>query len=132
MANLDELLKKIEKNANDDNRTSKELTIGGETYEVLSMTRAQKKAFIYGQKIGQKDFIAGNLIKSFIPIIYDCFQLKELAIKAKEAQYINSYYDVVEMLFSADELLEIVAFMVEFNNINGDVIKEDVEEIKKQ
>lgn len=131
MANLDKLLKKIEKNSLDKDKQEKyDYTIGGETYEVLTMTRKQKADFIYKQKLGQDGLNVGDLVKSLLPTIYYCFQLKDLAIKAKDAGYINSYYEVVETLFEPDELIEIVSHLVEKNGL-GASAKEEIDELKK-
>ena len=51
MTNLDKLLKKIEKNyETSEATTTKEFTIGGETYEVRTMTRKEKSEFLYSMK----------------------------------------------------------------------------------
>lgn len=133
MANLDKLLKKIEKNK----ETAEEiktfpLTIAGETFEVKTMTRKEKREFFYAQEAGKTNFTAGDLIKKMKPFIYRALELKELAVKAKEQELITSYYDVVEALFEPDEILEIINFIVEINNISATNAESELDNIKKQ
>ncbi len=133
MANLDKLLKKIEKNK----ETAEEiktfpLTIAGETFEVKTMTRREKREFFYAQEAGKTNFTAGDLIKKMKPFIYKALDLKELAVKAKEQELITSYYDVVEALFEPDEILEIINFIVEINNISATNAESELDDIKKQ
>lgn len=132
MANLDKLLRKIEKNKETENEVKKyPLTIGGESFEVSTMTRQEKRDFVYAQEAGTSKMTAGDIVKKMKPFIYRALNLKELAVKAKEEGYITSYYDVVEALFEPDEILEILAFIMEINKISGDTIKDEVDEIKK-
>ena len=133
MANLDKLLKRIEKNK----ETAEEiktfpLTIAGETFEVKTMTRREKREFFYAQEAGKTNFTAGDLIKKMKPFIYKALELKELAVKAKEQELITSYYDVVEALFEPDEILEIINFIVEINNISATNAESELDDIKKQ
>lgn len=133
MANLDKLLKKIEKNK----ETAEEiktfpLTIASETFEVKTMTRREKREFFYAQEAGKTNFTAGDLIKKMKPFIYKALDLKELAVKAKEQELITSYYDVVEALFEPDEILEIINFIVEINNISATNSESELDDIKKQ
>lgn len=132
MANLDKLLKKIEKNQ----ETAEEvktfpLVIGGETFDVKTMTRKEKREFFYSQEAGKTNFTAGELIKKMKPFIYKALDLAPLAARAKEDGLIVSYYDVVEALFEPDEIIEIISFITEINNISSKDIESEVEEIKK-
>lgn len=132
MANLDKLLKKIEKNyeTNESTETHK-YTIGGETYDVRTMTRKEKSELMYSLETKQ-DYKTGDLIKLMIKPIYYSFGLKDLAVKAKDAGYIKTYYDVVEMLFEPEELFEITAYIFEINNLANDkTAVEEIEDIKK-
>jgi hypothetical protein len=133
MANLDKLLRKIEKNYENNEQTeTNEYTIGGETYEVRTMTRKEKSELMYSIKAQEGGYKIGDLIKLMIKPIYNCFNLKELAVKAKDAGYIKSYYDVVEMLFEPMELMEITSYLFDTNGINTDkVALEELEDIKK-
>lgn len=129
--NLDRLLKKVEKNYETQEQTeTTEFTVGGETYEVRKMTRREKQEFIYSLK-AKNEMSAGEIAKPMIKIIYNTFGLSQLAVKAKEAGFIKSYYDVVEMLFEPEEILEIVAFLFELNNVSENTIEEAIEETKK-
>lgn len=131
--NLDNLLKKVEKNYQDQNKTiTKEIVIGGETFEMISLTRKEKNDFLYSKKL-QGDNSIGDLVKWIKPYIYKSLQLAELASKAKVDGYINSYYDIVEMLFTPTEIMEIITELLEFNDIqNGIDIEAEVDDIKKQ
>jgi hypothetical protein len=132
MANLDKLLKKIEKNKETENDVKvHQLTIGDDTFDVKTMTRSEKRNFIYAQEAGKTNMTAGDIIKKMKPFVYKALDLKELAVKAKDAGFINSYHDVVEALFEPEQIIEIIAFITEINNISEKDITEDVEETKK-
>ena len=122
MTNLDKLLKKIEKNYETGDKTeTREYSIGGETYEVRTMTRKEKSEFLYSMK-AQKDMAVGEVVKMMIKPIYKSFNLAQLATKAKDAGYIKSYYDVIE----------ITGFLFEINNLTSDTLVEEIDDIKKQ
>lgn len=132
MANLDKLLKKIEKNKETENDVKvHQLTIGDDTFDVKTMTRSEKRNFIYAQEAGKTNMTAGDIIKKMKPFVYKALDLKELAVKAKEQELITSYHDVVEALFEPEQIIEIIAFITEINNISEKDITEDVEETKK-
>lgn len=134
MANLDKLLRKIEKNKETENEvTTHELTIAGETFEVLTMTAKEKRKFYYAQQVGKKETSVGEIVTMAKPFIYKSLQLSQLAVKAKDAGYISSYYDVVEALFSPNEIIEIIAFITEINKLDQINPEDDeVDELKKQ
>ena len=130
--NIDKLLKKVEKNAlNKDKQEVKQFTVGGETFDVLTMTRKEKSDFIYSRDASKTDMNIGELVKWAKPYIYRALQLKDLAVKAIDAGYIEKYHDVVDYLFEPTEILEIIAFITEINNMTM-VQEEELEEIKKQ
>ena len=134
MANLDRLLKRIEQNKdNAEKTTTYQLTIAGETFEVRTMTRAEKREFIYAQETNQSSMTAGDIVKKMKRFIYNSLNLKELAVKAKDAGLIVAYYDVIEALFEPEQIIEIIAFITEINGITAsDVVEEGFEDIKKQ
>ena len=132
MANLDKLLRKIEKNKETENETKTyPLEIAGETFDVRTMTRKERRDFTYLQDANSSTLKADELVKKMKPFIYKALNLAPLAEKAKDAGYIKSYYYVVEALFEPNELLEIINFIIEINNITGEDVKGDIEEIKK-
>lgn len=133
MANLDKLLRKIEKVYENNEQTEfKEYKIGGEIYEVRTMTRKEKSEILYSLKAAQGGYNVGDLVKLMIKPIYNCFNLKDLAVKAKDAGYIKNYYDVVEMVFEPVELLEIVDFMFKSNGLDlTNAAMEEITDIKK-
>lgn len=131
MANLDKLLRKIEKNKETENETKTyPLEIAGEKFEVKTMTRKERRDFIYAQEANNK-LSASELVKKMKPFIYKALDLSQLAEKAKDEDYISSYYDVIEALFEPTEIFEIIAFIIKINNITGDEANEELEEIKK-
>lgn len=133
MANLDKLLRKIEKNKETENEVKTfPLTIAGETFDVKTMTRKEKREFIYTQETNVSKMTAGDIVKKKKPFIYKALDLSQLAVKAKDAGLITSYYDVVEALFEPDEILEILAFIMEINNISSKEVEGEIEEIKKR
>lgn len=133
MANLDKLLKQIEKNKETENEvTTHQLTIAGETFDVKTMTRKEKRDFVYAQETNTKNMTAGDIVRKMKPFVYRALDLASLAAKAKEAGYINSYYDVVEALFEPEQIIEIIGFITDINGISEQEVTEDVEEIKKQ
>ena len=132
MANLDKLLRKIEKNKETENEVKTyPLEIAGETFEVKTMTRKQRRDFIYAQDATNQSIKADELVKRMKPFIYNALGLSTLAEKAKAEGLINSYYDVIEALFEPTEIFEIIAFIMKINNISGDEPAEELEEIKK-
>lgn len=131
--NLDKLLKKIELNKNTENdQKTYPLTIGGETYEVKTLTRAKKREFFYMNEIGKTNIKVGDIVKQSIPFVYHSLNLAPLAERAKQDKLIVKYHDIVELLFEPDEIVQIIAFMTEINGISEKQADEDVESIKKQ
>lgn len=132
MANLDKLLRKIEKNVETENEVKTyPLEIAGEKFEVKTMTRKQRRDFIYSQDASGGNLKADELVKKMKPFIYNALDLSQLAEKAKDEGYIKSYYDVIEALFEPTEIFEIIAFIMKINNITGEEPTEEIEEIKK-
>ena len=132
MANLDKLLRQIERNKESENEVKTHpLVIAGETFEVKTMTRAEKRQFIYTQETGKSSMTAGDIVKKMKPFIYKALDLKELAVKAKDAGLINSYYDVIEAVFEPEQIIEIIAFITEINGISGAIVEDELEELKK-
>ena len=131
MANLDKLLRKIEKNTETDAKPEiTEFKIGDETFEVRKLTRKEKSELMYSLEVG-KSTKTGDLVRLMIKPIYNCFNLKDLAIRAKEAGYIKTYYDVVETLFEPEQIFEIISYIFEINNLANEKDLEAVEDLKK-
>lgn len=129
MKNLEQLLKKVEKNYTYKNKREKtEFTLNGEIYEVLTLTRDEKFDLMFSR---HKDFKTYKDIYEWIkPFIYKTYQLKELALKAKEEGYINTYLEVVDMLFEADSIPLIVEHLFEINNLQ--TFKNEVLKLQKK
>ena len=134
MANLDKLLRKLEQNKeNAEKTTTHELKIAGEKFEVRTLTQKEKREFFYIQQAGKTSFTVGEMVKIMKPYIYKSFtELPALATKAKENGLIKSYYDIVEELFNAEELIDIIEFISEINKIFETNAVKEIEEIKKQ
>ena len=132
MANLDKLLRKIEQNyeTQDDVKTYP-LEIAGEKFDVKTMTRKEKREFVYAQEAGGANMTAGDIVKKMKPFVYKALDLAQLATKAKDAGYIKSYYDVVEALFEPEQILEIISFITTINGITTENVNEEIDEIKK-
>ena len=132
MANLDKLLRKIEKNKETENEVKTyPLEIAGETFEVKTMTRKERRDFIYAQDASSGKIKPEEMVNKMKPFIYRALNLAPLAEKAKEEGHIKSYYDVIEALFEPTEIFEIIAFIIKINNITGEEPVEELEEIKK-
>ena len=87
---------------------------------------------MYAFETGQNKLKIGDVIKRSIPFIYKALNLSSLAERAKQDKLIVKYYDVVELLFEPEELMQIIAFIMEINGISEKQTDEDVEDIKKQ
>lgn len=134
MANLDKLLRRLEQNKeNAEKTTTHQLTIAGETFDVRTLTEKEKREFMYLQQVGKKGFTVGEIVKMMKPYIYKSFtELPALATKAKEDGLIKSYYDIVEDLFEPSEIIDIVSFITDINKLFKMNINEEIEELKKQ
>ncbi len=129
MANLDKLLKKIEKNYNEkDKKEIFEYIYGDETFEVLSLNRAEKAEFIFSYKGKNQTF--KEAYEWFKPWIYKSFQLKETAILAKENGYIKTFYEVVDMLFEPEDILSIMKFIYKINDLGN--FTDEVNKLQKK
>ena len=132
MANLDKLLRKIEQNKETENDIKTfPLEIAGEKFDVRTMTRKEKREFIYAQEAGTANMTAGDIVKRMKPFVYKALDLAPLATKAKDEGLIKSYYDVVEALFEPEQILEIISFITTINGITSENVNEEIEDIKK-
>lgn len=131
MANLDKLLRKIEKNTETENDIKTfPLKIAGEEFDVKTMTRREKRDFMYTQE-ANANLTTGDVIKKMKPFIYRALDLAPLATKAKDAGYIKQNYDVIDALFEPSEVLQIINFLVKINNLIEDNGEELINDIKK-
>ncbi len=131
MANLDKLLRKIEKNKETENDIKTyPFKIAGEEFEVKTMTRKEKRDFMYTQE-ASSSLTAGDIVKKMKPFIYKALDLAPLATKAKDAGYIKMNYDVVEALFEPEQIIEIIDFIIKINNISVNSSEEVIDDIKK-
>ena len=129
MENLEKLLKTVEKNFTDkDKREKFEYVYNDNTFEVLTLTRKEKMDLMFsfsGDKTSQKD-----VYEWMKPCIYKTFQLKELAIRAKEEGYINTYYEIIDFLFEPEDFGNILSFIFKINNLKN--FSKEVNELQKK
>ena len=130
---LDNLLKKIEENRNCKEGSEKipvALPDAGETLEMRLMTFQERKDFQFSivnnanGGVNIKDTLTSENIKK---IIYNVCGLKDLAVQAKERKLINKYYDVVDFLFSAEDMSIVFMALLDANRM---VDNKEVEEVK--
>ena len=132
MENIENLLKKIEENYQNKNvRKKTTIEIKGSIFEVEGLTGSEKLNLMFSIKTGGKGNF-GEVYEWMKPIIYKSLNLKDIAIKAKENGYIKTYLEVIEMLFEPEDILKIMEFIIEENNLNPKaVFQEEVEFQKK-
>lgn len=121
MENLDKYLKKIEENVN--YKTSEyEIKIASldDIMKIRTLTLAEKRDWQNSVPVsGIKTVGDVTQNKTMRKIIYNVLDLKEIAVAAKEKGLINTYYDVLDYLFTVEDLIDIVQSITEHNNGNG-------------
>ena len=132
MKNVENLLNQIEANYLSKNKKEKfSLEIKNEIFEVEGLTRSEKLDLMFSLKTSEKGNF-GEIYEWMKPVIYKSLKLKDVALKAKENGYIKTYLEVIEMLFEPEDILKIMEFIIEKNNLNPKaVFKEKVEFQKK-
>lgn len=118
MENLDKYLKKIEANVN--HKTSEyEIKIEslGDTMKIRTLTLSEKRDWQNSVPVSGIKVI-GDITqnKTTRKIIYDVLNLKEIAVAAKEKGLISSYYDVIDYLFTVEDLVDIIQSITEHNS----------------
>lgn len=136
MADLDRRLKEIEKRKAQEQEQDEEiekLTIDEEDYDVRRLNKQSKKELtcLMVDYSAQKQSSSTLLEKGKIFIYRALPEMSKLAVKAKEAGIIKKNHDIIEENFTTVEILEILTFICEMNNIAGaDAKKEFIEEIE--
>lgn len=132
MKNVENLLNQIEANYLSKNKKEKfSLEIKNEIFEVEGLTRSEKLDLMFSLKTSEKGNF-GEIYEWMKPVIYKSLKLKDVALKAKENGYIKTYLEVIEMLFEPEDILKIMEFIIEKNNLNPRaVFQEEVEFQKK-
>ena len=131
MQNLENILKKVEENYHaKDKKEKTEFNLKGETYEAILLNRLEKADLIFSKQNGNFKNLK-EIYEWLKPVIYKSFQLKEAAIKAKEKGFITSYYEISDMLFEPEDIIEIISFLIKANNLQN-FKKEEFEFEKKQ
>lgn len=110
MENLDKYLKIIEDNVN--YKTSEyeiEIKSLGEKMKIRTLTLAEQREWQNSIPVSGLKTI-GNFTenRSMRKIIYNVMDLKDIATTAKEKGLIQSYYDVLDYLFTVEDLIDII------------------------
>lgn len=110
MENLEKYLKKIEENVNYQTSDYEiEIKSLGCNMKIRTLTLSEQRSWFNCMPVGGSklvgDFTTNKTIRK---IIYDIMDLKEIAVVAKEKGLINSYYDVLDYLFTVEDLVDII------------------------
>lgn len=134
MANLDQLLREIEaQQATEQEENTTLYKIRGQEFEVRTLTSNDRKGLMYAVCDFGKNTKTEKMVKTIKPYIYKSFtELPQLAVKAKDAGLITAYHDIVEEVFTIPQILTIMAYLLEFNNIIDEEIQKEIDEQKKQ
>lgn len=126
--NLDKLLKKIEDEKKAEAAT-KVIHIDrlNDDFTLKALPISQRRTVFYSLPVKQKtlgDYVTPEMRKA----IYNSIEgINELAKQAKDNGLIDSYYDILEVLFKADELSDFALGVLELNNI---ISSDPVDEVK--
>lgn len=126
MENLDKYLKKIEENLN---HKTKEYEIKieslGETMKIRTLTLSEQREWYNSMPIGGSkvvgDFTNNPTMRK---IVYNVMNLNEIAVAAKEKGLINTYYDILDYLFTAEELADILSNIQEHISLQDDEVND--------
>lgn len=130
-ATLDDLLRTIEKNKEDKTEEFEVfLPDIGKKMNIRTMRFEERKDF--SGIFSSKNITIGSVIKNkdVKKIVYKCLNLGTLAQKALDKKLISNLYSVVDYLFSANDMMEILATIIDINNI-GNIQKEKEQEIEE-
>ncbi len=126
MENLDKYLKKIEENVN--YKTSEyeiKLASFDEPMKIRTLTLSEKRDWQNSVPVaGIKTVGDVTQNKTMRKIIYDVLNLKEIAVAAKEKGLINSYYDVIDYLFTVEDFVDIVRSISDHNDGEQDGVND--------
>lgn len=133
MSKLEAYLKKIEENKANAEKTEKKsvfLPDLNEDFEFRTMTRSEKRdlKFNLGFEIKcMQDVFSNPKVRK---IIYDCCELAQIADEAKKKGLIKSYYDIIDMLFSPDDLIELWSAILDANDLDKASAQKQIQEEK--
>ena len=129
MENLEKMLKRVEKNFLEKNERKKvEYTYKDMSFEVLTFNRAEKAELLFSWVGGEYNL--KDVYMWLKPWIYKAFQLKDIAVKAKEEGYIKTYYEVIDYLFDPEDIPKIMEFIAKINDMKN--ITKEVNELQKK
>lgn len=134
MSKLETYLKKIEENKANAEKTEKKsvfLPDLNEDFEFRTMTRSEKRDLKFNLAFDIKcmqDVFSNPKVRK---IIYDCCELAQIADEAKKKGLIKTYYDVIDMLFSPDDMIVLWEAFLNENNLDKASAKKEDEEKKE-
>lgn len=103
----------------------------GEEFTFRTLTPAEVREVTFSLPYDTKCFADIYKNKVFKKTIYNACNLAPLATKAKEQGVIASYYDIIDYLFSPNDVLDLWLAIMEENKIGGSsAADEQVEELK--
>ena len=129
---LESYLKRIEENKANAEKTEKKtvfLPDLGEDFEFRTMTRAEKRDLKFNLNFNIKcanDVFSNKAVRK---IIYDCADLAPLADEAKRQGKIKTFYDVIDMFFSPDDLITLWGAFLEENDLGKGSLQEEKKEV---
>lgn len=90
-----------------------------------TLTRKEVREITFSLPYNTKCFQDIYNNKVFRKTIYNCCGLAPLATKAKEQGLINTYYDIIDYLFSSDDIVTLWLAIMEENKIGESLEKDD-------
>ena len=130
---LDKYLKVVMQNKqeNETHQRSVFLPDMKEEFSFRTLTPAEVREVTFSLPYDTKCFADIYKNKVFKRTIYNACDLATLATKAKEQGLISSYYDIIDYLFSPNDVLELWLAIMKENKIGGNAATdEQVEELK--
>ncbi|MBQ7284652.1 MAG: hypothetical protein IJW72_00150 [Alphaproteobacteria bacterium] len=130
---LEKYLKVIEANKKEEETQERSVYLPDlkENFTFRTLTRAEKRRLNFGLKFEMKcmaDVFNNQVVKQ---TIYECCGLAPLATKAKEQKLISNYYQILDTLFSSDDLIVLWAAIVQENKIGeAQEVAEEVDDLK--
>lgn len=96
-----------------------------EDFSFRTFTPAEVREVTFSLPYDTKCFADIYKSKVFRKTVYNVCDLAPLATKAKEQGLISSYYDIIDYLFSPNDILELWLAIMRENNIGSSVQKDE-------
>ena len=124
---LDKYLKVVMQNKqeNETHQCSVFLPDMKEEFTFRTLTPAEVREVTFSLPYNTKCFADIYKSKVFKKTIYNACDLAPLALKAKEQGLISSYYDIIDYLFSPNDVLELWLAIMNENKIGAAVSEDD-------